>query len=171
MSKATHNFVPCNENKHHCESILLHIWYVVIHRCLMIDHSGYGLSQCETMLQYDVSHWRSPEPEWSLLMASSRLKVSSVKQRPFCCGRNMLTSRSKPYLNSVSTCSGNDAVNTINAHVTNISEPGDRLSIDVTVPYTYYSHCIGKGLPSPLPWGKGEGNANIHLLPENNSAR
>ena len=102
----------------------------------MIDHSGYGLSQCETMLQYDVSHWRSPEPEWSLLMASSRLKVSSAKQRPFCCGRNVLTSRSKPYLNSVSTCSGNDAVNTINAHVTNISEPGDRLSIDVTVPYT-----------------------------------
>ena len=31
------------------------------------DHSGYGLSQWETTLHYNVvSHWLSPYPEWSL---------------------------------------------------------------------------------------------------------
>ena len=35
------------------------------------DHSGHGLSQCETMLRCNiVSHWLRPYPEWSLRIIS-----------------------------------------------------------------------------------------------------
>ena len=50
-------------NVHSSESI------TAVSRNLIRDHSGYGLSQWETMLQCNiVSHWLSPYPEWSLLI-------------------------------------------------------------------------------------------------------